>query len=266
MHQLLDEPRVLDDPVALRILPSDSVVRIHGSLGRERAVLSAARRAWIVARSRFAEDELARSRLRGARQYVILGAGLDTFAYRQPSSEEDLRVYEVDHPTTQEWKKRRLEEAHIPLPSQLRFVPVDFGRDSLSQTLAASGFDFRAPAFYSWLGVTMYLTIEQVESTLQVISSHPSGGGLALDYSLPRDSLGIGERVAARLMEQRVARAGEPFQSSFLPQKLATRLRQLGFRSILDLGQEEVNARYFHGRSDRLRIYSNRGHLLSAEK
>src|ERR1700733_996414 len=150
-HQLLDEPKVLDDPLALRIIGSEAAAELRSN-PKEHHAFSRAFRAFMAARSRFAEDELAGAVARGVRQYVVLGAGLDTFAYRNPHA--GLRVFEVDHPATQEWKRERLRAANISVPSSLTFVPIDFERKTLDVGLEQRGFDANAPAFFSWLGVT----------------------------------------------------------------------------------------------------------------
>ena len=198
-HQLFDNPKVLDDPVALSIVGPEAVSKLGAEPGGYRGRVGRALRAFMAVRSRFAEDELARSVGRGTTQYVVLGAGLDTFAYRNPYGEGMLRVFEVDYPATQEWKRRRLAAGAIPIPSSLTFAPVDFERQTLPDGLRDAGFDPRKPAFFSWLGVTMYLTREAISSTFRFVASTPPGGGIALDYAIPRSSLGwVGRPVQAR--------------------------------------------------------------------
>jgi methyltransferase (TIGR00027 family) len=265
-HQLFDDPKVLVDPVAVRILAPSDAERLAQSGWRERSPMSIGLRAWMVARSRFAEDELARARDRGTRQYVILGAGLDTFAYRQPADERPLTVFEVDHPATQQWKRRRLADARVPVPTSVRFVATDFESGGLAEELDGAGFDWRAPAFFAWLGVTMYLTDEAIGSTLAFLASTAPGGGVVFDYFLRTSSANPLERVARAAIAHRVAHAGEPFRTSFEPAELTARVRNLGFRAILDLGPTEINARYFAGRADRLRVSRYSGRILSAER
>src|SRR5580658_731298 len=161
-HQLLDHPRVLDDPLALRIIGVEACEELRSN-PKEHHAFSRAFRAFMAARSRYAEDELARAVAQGVTQYgvtqyVVLGAGLDTFAYRNPHA--GLRVFEVDHPATQAWKREQLEAADIQIPSSLTFVPIDFEQQTLADGLAPSGFNPKASAFFSWLGVTPYLTRE----------------------------------------------------------------------------------------------------------
>lgn len=264
-HQVLDRPLVLEDPIALEMVGPEAVAQIPTStntfLGRPGLAL----RAFLVARSRLAEDELARAIHRGTAQYVILGAGLDTFAYRHADAATSLRVFEVDHPATQEWKRRKLAMSSIAVPASLTFAPVDFERQTLAAGLAAAGFDANRPAFFSWLGVTMYLTDAAITSTLQFIVSLPRGGGIAFDYSVPRASLNFLERLAFDRLSRRVATAGEPFVTFLDPAMVRTRLTTLGFREIVDFGRDEINARYFSGRRDGLRIYGRLGRIVSAE-
>ncbi|MGA9633267.1 MAG: SAM-dependent methyltransferase, partial [Candidatus Acidiferrales bacterium] len=225
--------------------------------------LSRALRAFMAARSRYAEDELARAIARGAAQYVVLGAGLDTFGYRNPHAEGGLRVFEVDYPATQEWKRRQLEATEIEIPASVTFAPVDFERQTLADGLRAAGFDREKPAFFSWLGVTMYLSDEAIASTLGFVASLPPGGGIVFDYVVPRESLSLIERMALDALSRRVDAAGEPFRTFFDPKVLGERLIGIGFRSVEDLGGDEINARYFKGRADGLRV-GNVGRLLSA--
>lgn len=264
-HQLFDQPKVLDDPIALPIIGRQAAAKLETQRGNEDHRIALAIRAFMVARSRYAEDALAHSIARGARQYVVLGAGLDTFAYRNPYGESALRVFEVDYPATQEWKRQQLEEARIAVPPSVTYVPVDFERQTLREGLQLAGFDSTKPTFFSWLGVTMYLTEDAVMSTFGFIASTPRQGGVAFDYSVPRSSLGLLGRIALDAVSRRVAAAGEPFRTFFAPTALAERLRGMGFASVEDLGADEINARYFRDRPDKLRIMGRIGRLMSAQ-
>jgi methyltransferase (TIGR00027 family) len=264
-HQLFDRPKVLDDPIAVSIIGRQAAAMLEGERGAEDNRIALGIRAFMVARSRFAEDALARSVARGATQYVVLGAGLDTFAYRNPYAESALRVFEVDYPATQEWKRQQLEEARIAVPTSVTYVPVDFERQTLQEGLRLAGFDSTKPTFFSWLGVTMYLTEDAVMSTFGLIVSTPPQGGVAFDYAVPRSSLGLFGRIALDAVARRVARAGEPFRTFFAPAALGQRLEGMGFSSIEDLGSDEINARYFKDRLDRLRVMGRIGRLISAQ-
>jgi methyltransferase (TIGR00027 family) len=257
-HQLLDDPKVFDDPLALRILGDRAVSALRADLSRyDRPPGARAFRAFFAARSRFAEDELARAVEQGVGRYVVLGAGLDTFAYRNPYPPERLRVFEVDHPATQAWKRARLAEAAIPVPDTLRWVPVDFERESLTDGLRNAGFRDGERAFVSWLGVTPYLTREAIATTLAaVVAATAPGSAVVFDYALAPASMSFLQRLAVRRLAARVASVGEPFRSHFAPAELVDFLHGLGFSAARDVDAEELNARYFHGRRDGLRLAS----------
>lgn len=265
-HQLFDTPLVLDDPFALPIVGPDAADRLRAAEGDQQDVMSRAMRAFLVVRSRLAEDELARALTRGTHQYVVLGAGLDTFALRNPYAANELRIFEVDHPATQEWKRQKLAAAGIAIPETLTFAGVDFERETLADGLAHAGFDRSAPAFFSWLGVTMYLTEDAVMQTLEYIASTGPGGGIVFDYALPAASLGWIERMALRALANRVAAAGEPFKTAFDPATLHQRLTAVGFHAINDHSGAELNERYFSGRSDGLAVKGTVARILSAER
>ena len=263
-HQLLDNPKVLDDPIAIPILSDESRANLTKEPSFMPAVAAKYMRAFMVARSRFAEDELARAMQRGATQYVILGAGLDTFGYRNPYPESALRVFEVDHPATQAWKRERLAAANISIPSSLTFAPTDFEHCTIKEGLRAAGFDPGKISLFSWLGVIMYLTREAAMSTLRFIASMPKDSGVVFDYSVARESLNVFQRIALDRLMRRVEAAGEPFRLFFDPADLAHELHQLGFASIQDLGVDEINQRYFANRADGLRVGGGLGRLISA--
>jgi methyltransferase (TIGR00027 family) len=258
-HQLLDAPLVFDDPLAVRVIGA----RAEANLPEQPKNFVAARfRAYMAARSRFAEDELRAAVARGVRQYVILGAGLDTFAYRNPFPE--LRVFEVDHPATQAWKRKRLAQVGIQVPSSMTFAPVDFSRETFDDGLKNASFDESAPAFFSWLGVTMYLDPEIVLGTLRAIREMHASNGVVFDYAVPRETLGFVGRLALDVVSRRVRKAGEPFRGFFAPADLVAKMRAMGYAHIEDLGSAEIDARYFSGRTDKLRSGSQLGRLMSA--
>ncbi len=260
-HQLLDRPLVLDDPLALRIIGVHAEQALRSD-PKEHPAFSRAFRAFMAVRSRFAEDELAHAFALGTRQYVVLGAGLDTFAYRNPHP--GLHVFEVDHPATQDWKHEQLRAASIALPPSLTFVPVDFERQSLAQRLLVSGFDAKLPAFFSWLGVTPYLTREACMTTLRLIANMPAGSGVVFDFAVDPALLNPGQRIALNALCKRVARYGEPMQLFFDPIKLQEDLRKMGFARTEFLQGKDLNARYFQDRKDGLLVRGGIGHLMSA--
>jgi methyltransferase (TIGR00027 family) len=259
-HQLYDSPVVFNDPIAVSILGPAYSEELRRTPLRPDRPFSIAMRAFLVARSRYAEDNLRRAVEKGADQYVLLGAGLDTFAYRNPYPR--LRVFEVDHPATQLWKRDLLQRNRIAVPESIRYTPVDFERQSLSAQLRDAGFNHGAPAFFAWLGVVPYLTLEAFRATLSFISGRSPGSGLTLDYGQPRSVLPLLERLALDSLASRVEKAGEPFRLFFTPADIAAELAL--FHNIEDLGAAEINARYFSGRSDHLAMRGSAGRLLSA--
>ena len=260
-HQLYDaRPLVLEDPIAVPILGASYAEELRRTPVRPDRPFSVGLRAFLVARSRYAEDNLANAVANGVTQYVLLGAGLDTFAHRNPYPE--LHVFEVDHPATQKWKRELLQSGELPAPAKLTYTAVDFERESLPERLEATGFDTGAPAFFAWLGVVPYLTLAAFRSTIAFIGSQAGGTGVVLDYGQPRSALSFVEQLAHDSLASRVQLAGEPFQLFFTPSEIAAELA--GFRSLEDLGSAEINARYFSGRSDSLKLLGTAGRLLSA--
>ncbi|MGA8042771.1 MAG: class I SAM-dependent methyltransferase [Terracidiphilus sp.] len=247
-HQLMEHPRILEDPIALPLL--------GGGFARdmERAMHPVARdfRAFMAARSRYAEDRLKEAVRAGVRQYLILGAGLDTFAYRNPFPA--LRVFEVDFPATQEWKREMLAGADIGAPENLTYVPLDFEHKGLREGLAEAGFDVGAAAFFTWLGVVPYLTRPAFTATLKAIAEMPPGSGVCFDFALAPDTLSPARRAIFDRLAKRVAAAGEPFQLFFEPDELERELRRAGFHRMEQVGTKELNALYFDGRADGLRL------------
>jgi methyltransferase (TIGR00027 family) len=262
-HQLLEKPRVLNDPLALRIFGAQGVAWLGRNLERYRTDRARFMRAFLVMRSRYAEDELARAVAGGVRQYVVLGAGLDTFAYRNPFGLR-LRVFEVDHPATQEWKRARLREQDIPISRSVTFAPVDFERQTLAAGLKAAGFRADRPAFFSWLGVVIYLSKPAVGETLRYIAARPTGSQVVFDFAPPSDSVSAPERASRDAYAARVAKAGEPWINYYSPGPLADELRTTGFSSARYLGAEEMNERYFMDRADGFRLYGS-GRMMKAE-
>ncbi len=241
-HQLLDAPLIFADPLALCVV------------GAEGAVIPEPGAGWLDQSplARVLLGSLARSR--GVHQYVILGAGLDTFAYRALTPEADLRVFEVDRPAIQDWKRRRLTEMGLEIPAGLYFAPVDFEQQALADGLARAGFDASAPAFFSWLGVSMYLSRPAIETTLALVADLPEQSGIVFDYMLDPEMLSTEARRFYDGLAHRVARSGEPFQSCFVPEDLVILLRGLGFNHIDDHSPQQLDDQYFQGRNDGLRM------------
>jgi methyltransferase (TIGR00027 family) len=262
-HQLLDNPRIHDDPLALAILGATQAAAVRADPQHfERGPVAPILRAFLAVRSRLAEDALAQAVAAGVSQYVVLGAGLDTFGYRNPYP--GLRVFEMDHPATQAWKRQRLADAHIAVPQGVTFVAVDFAADLLPRALRAAGLRSEEPSFFSWLGVTPYLEPASVLATLAAITPFAAGGGgVVFDYNVPPASLAPRPRAAFEALAARVAAAGEPFRSFFEPVSLVAALRRMGFHHVQDAGPDELNANFFSNRTDELRVGSA-GHIVTA--
>jgi methyltransferase (TIGR00027 family) len=257
-HQLLEQGRIFADPFAVRILGEDAE-----TIARQAAESPSGRmmRIFIAVRTRFAEDALAAAVEGGVRQLVVLGAGLDTYAFRG-AMRQRLRVFEVDHPATQAWKRRRLEEAEIALPECLTFAPIDFERETLAGGLQGAGFDPAQRTFFTWLGVVPYLTDKTVWSTLGFIASLPNGAHVVFDYSDPPDSLSPEMRELHERRAARVAELGEPWVNYFESDQLRARLMDVGFSAVEDLGPPEIAARYFPSRA--LPVARRGGHIALA--
>jgi methyltransferase (TIGR00027 family) len=262
-HQLLDDPRVHDDPLAFAILGEAQAAAMRADPRRyEDGPVAPRLRAFLAARSRLAEDALAQAVAAGVRQYVVLGAGLDTYAYRNPFP--GLRVIEVDHPATQAWKRQRLAEANIAIPQGVAYAAVDFAVEPLPQALNNAGLRREEPSFFSWLGVAQYLESANVYATLAAIAPYTAnGGGVVFDYHVPAASLAPPVRAAFETLAAQVAKAGEPFRSCFEPAALAISMHAMGFDTVRDLTPEEINAKLFANRADGLRVGSV-AHVLIA--
>jgi methyltransferase (TIGR00027 family) len=248
VHQVLDQPCVLTDPVAIPLLGRE----FRYDPAREMHPIARAFRAFMAVRSRYAEDQLAVSVAQGVEQYVVLGAGLDTFAYRNPFPQ--LRVFEVDFPATQEWKRTLLVAAAIAAPSNLTFVPLDFEHKTLAAGLAGAGFDTARPAFFAWLGVVPYLTLAAFRTTLETIAALPAGTAVSFDYGISPHAMSVFHRMAFHALARRVAKAGEPFRLLFTPEQLDAEFARAGFRRFEQLDAEQINELYFACRADGLKL------------
>ncbi len=242
-HQVLDHGSILHDPFAMKILGEDEKDVLQFANKHPLATIG---RLFTTARSRIAEDALSRAVERGVQQIVILGAGLDTFALRNPHRGLEIRIYEVDHPATQAWKRRRLAEAQIALPPWLILVPVDFERDDLGEKLAAAGFQQNSPAFFTWLGVVPYLADDAIGRTLDYMSSIQNSE-VVFDYVEPPEAFSeeLGQLEKART--EQLEKIGERSDSRFEPAGMAAILRSHGVCAIEDISFQEIASRF--GRS-----------------
>ena len=237
VHQDLDGRAVFTDPLAWRILGGDRESLLADARESDRFWL----RTFIAVRHRFAEDGLAAAVARGLDQVVVLGAGLDTFAYRNPHP--GLRVFEVDFPATGEWKAERLAAAGIAVPDGVVFVGCDFEHEDFFERLVAAGLDAERPTYVMWLGVVPYLSREAVTSTLRRIAGIP-GGEVVLDYPTRLRGLSRKARALRKELARRVAAAGEPFTGDFTTEEMSDLLRDAGFDEVEDIGGAEIMTRY----------------------
>jgi methyltransferase (TIGR00027 family) len=241
-HQLFEtQPRILDDPVALSLLGPVALQRIKDTADHYRTPESLVLRAHVVLRSRFAEDRLAVAVLRGITQYIILGAGFDTFALRQPPWAQTLKILEVDHPETQALKRSHLAAAGLAMPENAVFANIDFEHESLHDGLLRYHVSMDEPTFFSWLGVTMYLKEDAIDAVLRSVATFPARSELVLTFAPPP-----GDSHSA--LAQRAASLGEPWVSYFKPDALEAKLRCTGFSKVEFLSTAEAEARYFRQR------------------
>jgi methyltransferase (TIGR00027 family) len=251
-HQLIDgEPKLLEDRIAEKILEADALAQVRARDPRYEQPAMRTLRVRVALRSRFAEARLAQAVERGVRQCVVLGAGFDTFAYRQPSWARDLRIFEVDHQATQALKRARLDAAGIAVPRNLEFVTIDFERVSLREGLAASSLDFTKPAFFSCLGVLMYLTRDAVDAVFALVAQFPQGSEIAFTFVTAE---GLDTDVAGR-----AAAAGEPWLTALDAETLPRDLEAKGFSSVAFLDLEETQRKFFQNRTDGLELPERTG-------
>jgi len=263
LHLLADAPpHVLEDDVGLKLLAPAEDWRSRGDMdpGFTRPF-----RAAIVARARFIEDLATEQAGLGVDQYVILGAGLDSFAQRRPGIASRLRIFEVDPPGPQEWKRRRLAELGYGIPDGLRFVPVDFeAGESWRERLAAAGFDDRRPAVVVSTGVSMYLTRAANAATLREIAAFAPGSTFAMTFLLPLELADPEVRPGLEMAEKGARASGTPFVSFFTPQEIQAMAREAGFRTARHVPATALAERYFAERADGLRPPGNAEELLVA--
>jgi methyltransferase (TIGR00027 family) len=276
-HLLLDdEPKILRDTLALALSGVGDAAALRTTMDRIQTEIAQQTtpafaqsflrlgRGLAVWRSRYVEDALEQALQRGITQHVILGAGLDSFAYRRPESTEIMRVFEVDHPTTQHWKRTRLHAVGVEIPPTVTFVPLDFEQQTLQDGLRAGEYRLEEPAVFSWLGVTPYLTEDAIFRTLREVAALAAGTEIIFEYEVPEALLDAeGQHLEAATRAFATAR-GEPWFSVFDPSHLQAHVQALGFVVVEDIGPEEAHARYFAARRDGLGSLPF-AHLMNAQ-
>jgi methyltransferase (TIGR00027 family) len=264
-HLLIDgEPKILNDDLAFGFSGLLDLKEVHSfvhslearttellgpEFGRKIAL---GYRALAIGRARYTEDELQKAIGRGASQYVILGAGLDSSPYRRREVLSSLTIYEVDYPASQEWKRKRLQELGVSIPNNVVFVPLDLQERTLSETLRCSGYQPGLPSFFSLLGVTQYITEASLFEILREVGSAAPGSGIVFEYALGDSSLTEQNRQAIAVSKRNSAAVGEPWLSQYDPVSLAKRVGQIGFAEVVDFGPAEAEVAYFRDRTDQL--------------
>ena len=280
-HSENDEPKIFNDTIARQLMTDEEYKQIAGyMLGgidffapEKKPELSDPEEAlkWIVqtqlaptplARMRYCEDMLANAVRMGVKQYVILGAGMDTFAYRNPEMLSKIHVFEVDHPETQQLKKQKIEIAGLSKPANLHYVPMDFTKDNLADKLQKAGFQFQNRTFFSWLGVTYYLSKEQNQTILKNISSMvPKGSSIVFDYA--DNNLFQSKVKRVQNMVSMAQASGEPMKSCYNYHELEKALEEAGMLIYEHLSTSEIEERFFKGRNDYLHAFEHIAYTLA---
>ncbi len=251
-------PYIIEDEVGLKLIAPP-----EGWQERPDMKYTKRLRASIVARARFIEDIIVEQSKQGTGQYVILGAGLDTFAQRRPDIASRLQVYEIDQPGMLTWKQQRLKESGFGIPGYLHFVAVDFENQSWFTQLINAGFDSNKPAVVACTGVTLYLTREAIVSTLKQIATFATGSTLAITFYLPMQLLDEGDRPMQEIAENGARAAGTPFISFFTPDEIMDLAREAGFKAAKTISTKDMVQRYFTNRTDDLLPASGEVFLLA---
>ena len=263
LHVELDAaPHVIEDTLGLRLAAPEDGWRTRADMDPQG---TRPFRASIVARARFIEDLVAEQVSRGVGQYVLLGAGLDTFVQRRPELASRMRVFEIDRPGPQEWKRGRLVDLGFGIPEWLRFVPTDFeAGDSWRERLTAAGFADDRPAVIASTGVSMYLTREANRETLRRIAEFPAGSTLAMTFLVPFERAERADRAGLEQSAKGAKASGTPFGSFFEPREIVELAREAGFRDVRHVSAADLAQRYFADRTDGLRPPVNGEEFLVA--
>lgn len=280
-HVENDNPKIFSDTLARQLMTDDEYKQISGYMAggidffapdkKEELATPEESLKWVVqtqlaptplARARYCEDALENAIRIGASQYVILGAGMDTFAYRNPEILSSIHVFEVDHPNTQKFKKQRVEQAGWTIPENLHYVPMDFSTDDLATELKKAGFDNRKLTFFSWLGVSYYLTKEQIDAMLKTIASLvPQGSSIVFDYA--DEYLFSSDVKRVQNMVAMANASGEPMKSSFSYPELEKSLENAGLLIYEHLSSDDIEQRFFSNRDDALHAFEHISYALA---
>jgi methyltransferase (TIGR00027 family) len=265
-HQMFDEdPKILRDPVAVKFIDDAARTALSNKDPTLMAMVTPAARSHFCLRSRIAEDCLERAAAHGVDQYIVLGAGLDSFAYRQPDWARGMEIVEVDHPRTQEFKIGLIKAKGLGPPQNVSYLPVDFAADSVIDRLTRTGTNTARPLFVSWLGVTQYLVPEAVSDVLRALASWPGGCGLLVTYMLA-DWSDFEPQTVARYKRQRerAASLGEPWISGYSETTMIASLRSAGFACRKSFTVSDIQSQYFARRTDGLRAEGGPSRIVGA--
>lgn len=262
-HQLFDDPLILNDPIVVGLVPEASESAIRDSLDEPGAPEAKLFRCMFAMRSRFAEDRLAQAAVRGVRQYVMVGAGLDTFPWRQPDFAKTMQIFAADHPASLAWTQGRLRQHGLSKPSNLTYVPADLEERRLGEQLTACGFERQAASFCSVLGVMQYLDRETIDALFAFAATLAKGSELVFSFAPPDDQSDGEDRDAFISFGRRPSALGEPWKSRLHPTDLATQLTDFGFSDIFHLTPELARERYFADQPE-IREPPRWDHLIAA--
>ena len=254
------QPHILEDEVGFRLIAPPADWRQRPDMDLE---FTGRLRASMVARARFVEDLVTEACSRDVGQYVLLGAGLDSFVQRRPELAAQMQVYEIDQPDTQIWKQQRLKALGFGIPENLHFVSVDFETDSWWKRLVTAGFDSGKPAVVTCTGVSLYLTKEAIRATLRSLSGLAPGSLLAMTFYLPMELMDPADQPLQAISEKGARAAGTPFISFFRPEEIRQLAQEAGFKNIETVSSKDLAQRYFAGRSDGLYPASGEEFLLA---
>jgi methyltransferase (TIGR00027 family) len=251
-HQLLDAPLILNDPLAIGLVPEASREAILGAVDDHRATAAMLCRSLFTLRSRFVEDQLETAAVRGVRQYIMLGAGLETFPWRQPDFARDMKIFFCDHPSTLAWAQSRFRERALVAPPNHTIVPVDLEERRFGRQLAEFGFAQEVPALVSMLGVTQYLTAQTIDSLLGLFASLSASSEAVFSFNVTDDELNGLELDEIRAGAAYGGAIGEPWLTRVPPAEMIERVRRFAFREVFHLDPDQAQRQYFAGRGDGL--------------